>query len=70
MAVLLHLRLKHCIESPGRILRAACPVNANEEDVLLLREMLQITRLVCPSQPPVWSISCVQCFPCFYSVML
>lgn len=37
----------------GRILRAACPVNANEEDVLLLREMLQITRLVGPLDQPM-----------------
>ncbi|CAL8468506.1 g8046 [Coccomyxa elongata] len=32
--------------APGRVLRAACPISANEEDVLLLREMLQITRLI------------------------
>ena len=33
--------------SPGRVLRAANPTAANEQDVLVLREMLLVTRLVC-----------------------
>lgn len=35
-----------CVDVTGRVLRAACPIDASEEDVLVLLEMLQITRLV------------------------
>ena len=30
----------------GRLIRSACPVDASEEDVLIIREMLQVNRLV------------------------
>ena len=30
----------------GRLIRSACPVDATEHDVLIIREMLQVSRLV------------------------
>ncbi|CAL5221371.1 g3551 [Coccomyxa viridis] len=32
--------------APGRLIRSACPVDATEHDVLIIREMLQVSRLV------------------------